>query len=65
VDVYLHAFVTSALDGVEWSALCPGFFNPGERDPDIHCIGGWVGPRAGLDTGMAKRKNSIPRPFLE
>jgi hypothetical protein len=25
-------------------------FNPGERTPGTHCTGGWVGPRAGLDT---------------
>jgi hypothetical protein len=24
-------------------------FTPEERTPGIHCIGGWVGPRAGLD----------------
>jgi hypothetical protein len=27
------------------AALCPG-----ERTPGINCTGGWVGPRAGLDT---------------
>jgi hypothetical protein len=25
-------------------------FSPGERTPGSHCTGGWVGPRAGLDT---------------
>jgi hypothetical protein len=25
-------------------------FTPGERTPGTHCTGGWVGPRAGLDT---------------
>jgi hypothetical protein len=25
-------------------------FTPGERTPGPHCTGGWVGPRAGLDT---------------
>jgi hypothetical protein len=25
-------------------------FTPGERTPSTHCTGGWVGPRAGLDT---------------
>jgi hypothetical protein len=25
-------------------------FIPGERTPGTHCTGGWVGPRAGLDT---------------
>jgi hypothetical protein len=25
-------------------------FTPGERTPGNHSVGGWVGPRAGLDT---------------
>jgi hypothetical protein len=44
VDVYTHIFLTSALAGSEWSALRPGRFTSG-----THWIGGWVGPRAGLD----------------
>jgi hypothetical protein len=40
-----YSFSTSALDGGEWSASCPGrAFTPGES------TGGWVDPRAGLDT---------------
>jgi hypothetical protein len=39
---------------------CPcDCFNPTERAPGTHWIGGWVGPRAGLDT-VAKQK--IPSP---
>jgi hypothetical protein len=46
-----YSFTTSALDGGEWSASRPGrAFTPGERTPGTHCTGGWVGPRAGLDT---------------
>jgi hypothetical protein len=33
-----------------WSASRPGCFNPREKAPGTHWIGGWVGPRAGLDT---------------
>jgi len=55
----LHAFVTSALDGDEWSASCPGRFTPRERAPGTRWIGGWVGPRAGLDT-VIKRKIHSP-----
>jgi hypothetical protein len=50
VDVYIHIFLTSVLVGGEWSATRPGRFIPG-----THWIGGWVGPRAGLDD-MEKRK---------
>jgi hypothetical protein len=46
-----YPFSTSALDRGEWSASRPGrAFIPGERTPGTHCTGGWVGPRAGLDT---------------
>jgi hypothetical protein len=43
-------FLTLALDGGEWSALHPCHFTP-----FTHWIGGWVGPRAGLDA-VEKRK---------
>jgi hypothetical protein len=33
----------------------PAAFPPRERVPDDHWIGGWVGPRAGLDA-VVKRK---------
>jgi hypothetical protein len=37
------------IAGGEWSASRPCRFTPGERAPGTHWIGGWVGPRAGLD----------------
>jgi hypothetical protein len=49
VEVKLHAFLTSALDGDEWSASRLGRFTPRERVPDNHWRWGWVGPRAGLE----------------
>jgi hypothetical protein len=49
VEVKLHAFLTSVLDGGEWSASRPGRFAPTERAPGTHWRGGWVGPRAVLD----------------
>jgi hypothetical protein len=48
-------FLTSALDGVEWSASRPGRNIPGETARVTHWIGGWVGLRVGLDA-MEKRK---------
>jgi hypothetical protein len=42
-------FLTSALDGGEWSASRPYRIIPRERAPGTHWVGGWVGPRAGLD----------------
>jgi hypothetical protein len=37
----------------------PGGFTPRERAPGTQWIGGWVGPRAGLDTVV---KSNIPSP---
>jgi hypothetical protein len=48
-------FLTSALDGGEWSASRTCHFTPGEKAPGTHWIGGHVGPRAGLDA-VEKRK---------
>jgi hypothetical protein len=53
VEVWHHAFLSSALDGVEWSALHFGRFT--------HCLGGWAGLRAGLDA-VAKRKIPVSLP---
>jgi hypothetical protein len=49
MDVQIHIFLTSALDGGEWSATRLYRFTPGKRAPGTHWIGGWVGSRAGLD----------------
>jgi len=49
---------TSARDGGGGSAPSPGRLYPRER-PGTHFIGGWVGPRAGLDG----RKTSSPPGF--
>jgi hypothetical protein len=43
------SFLTSALDDGSVLSITPRPpFTPGERAPGTHCIGGWVGPRAGL-----------------
>jgi hypothetical protein len=61
VELQLHAFLTSALDGGEWSTSRSGCFTPGERALGTRLIGGWVGPRAILDA-VAKRKDPIFAP---
>ena len=40
--------LTSALDGVGGQRHAPAALPPGKR-PGTLCIGGWVGPRAGLN----------------
>jgi hypothetical protein len=42
-------YSASALDGGEWSGSCACRFTPRDGAPGTHWIGGWVGPRAGLD----------------
>jgi hypothetical protein len=51
--------LTLALDGGEWSASRPDRFNPRERAPGTHWIGGWLGPRSVLDA-VVKRKTQAP-----
>jgi hypothetical protein len=41
--------LTSALVGGEWSVSRLCRFTTGERAPGTYWIGGWVGPRNGLD----------------
>ena len=49
--------LTSALDGGAWPTPRPGHFIPG-----THCIGGWVGPRTGLDVcGKSRPHRDCPR----
>jgi hypothetical protein len=54
-------FLTSALDGGEWSASGPSRFTPGERALRTHCIGGWVGLRTGLEDVEDKKFLTLPR----
>jgi hypothetical protein len=61
VEVWLHAFLTSALDGGEWSALRPGRFTSREKAPSTHWIGGWVGSRAVLDAVVKRKIPSLRR----
>jgi hypothetical protein len=44
----------------EWPASRPGCFTPEERAPGTHWIGGWVGPRSGLE-----KRNFLTVPRLE
>jgi hypothetical protein len=52
------SFLTFALDGGEWSASRLCHFTPG-----THWIGGWVGPRAGLDA--VEKRRILPLPGTE
>jgi hypothetical protein len=58
--------MTSALDAGEWSTSRPrrAFF-PGERIAGTLWTGGWVGPRAGLDTENRGKTSLLPMPGIE
>jgi hypothetical protein len=62
VEIWLHPFFTSALDGGEHLASHPSYVIHRERSQGTHWIGGLVRPRTGLDP-VAKRK--IPCPSWE
>jgi len=61
MEVSLHAFLTSALDGGECSASLLGPYTPRVRAPGTHWVGGWMSPRAGLDA-MGRRQIPISCP---
>jgi hypothetical protein len=44
VEVELHAFLTSAVDGGEWLVSQHGRFTPGIKSPATHWIGWVTGP---------------------
>jgi hypothetical protein len=44
VEIKLHSFLTSVLNGSEWSASCTGRFTLG-----THWTGGWMSPRTVVD----------------
>jgi hypothetical protein len=56
-----YSFTTSALDGVSGQRHAPAELYSRERTAGTHCTGGWVDPRAGLDT-EARGKILSPLP---
>jgi len=50
--------------GVSGQRHAPATLTPGK--PGTHCIGGWVGPRAGQDACVKSRLqwDSIPEPSI-
>jgi hypothetical protein len=54
-------FLTSTLDGGEWSASLPCRFSPKERHPAAHWIGGPVGPSVCVDVVERREYVALPR----
>jgi hypothetical protein len=63
MEVYIHEFLTSALDGSEWSASRPGRFPPREN-PRYLLDRGLGGPQSQSGHG-GEGKNSQPLPGLK
>jgi len=62
--MYSHTLsLTYALDGEGGQIEVPAGLSPGKR-PGTHCVGGWVGPRAGMDGSGKSRphRDTIPGP---
>jgi len=49
------AQLTSAFEGDEWSALCPGYFSPGEKAPGTQWTEDWAGPTASMDVSEIRK----------
>jgi hypothetical protein len=47
-EVYLHSFLTLALDGGAWLTSHPGHFTP-RKESWCPCVWGWVGPRPSVE----------------
>jgi hypothetical protein len=56
-----YSFTTSAVDGVSGQRHALAVLYPRERTPCTHCTGGWVGPRAGLNTEDTGKSFSLCR----
>jgi hypothetical protein len=54
-----HAFLTSEVDGGEWSASRTGRAIPGEIGPGTHWTGGWISHETCLDD-VTTTKSSTP-----
>jgi hypothetical protein len=57
--------------GVSGQRHAPAALYPREKTPGTHWIGGWVGPRAGLNTGARRkilcpcRGSNLDRPIVQ
>jgi hypothetical protein len=58
MEVYLCAFLTSAVGEGEWSSSCTCHFTSGERATGAHWMGGWISPMSGL--GAVGKRKSYP-----
>jgi hypothetical protein len=62
LEEWLHAFITSALDGGQWPASRHRRFNPRCKKPKYPWPAGWVGSRGSLGAVVNKKIISLPLP---
>ena len=62
VEVWLHAFRTSAIDGSEWSASLPGSFSSGEEPPVLFEQGAVLAPEPVWMRGLFTA-DTAPTPY--
>jgi len=51
VALQIHAFLTATIE-VSGQLRTTAILHPGKKAHGTHWIGGWVGPRADLDTAV-------------
>ena len=59
VEVRLHAFLNSTLDGDEWSPSSFSPFIPGKTDASAYWIESWLQPRSRADL-VDMKKHLLP-----
>lgn len=62
VAMYLHAFLSSAVDGSKWPTLVPADLSSGKTECDSHSVGGWLDFEPNM---KAEEKWKIPYPWTE
>jgi hypothetical protein len=65
MEVYLHVFLTSALDGSEWSASRPDPFTPGVRAPGRYPLHRMLGGPYSRPGPCGEENTSLLLPAIE
>jgi hypothetical protein len=64
MEVYIHAFLTLALDGDDWSASSPNRSAARWNLPSSHGVGGRVGPTV-CRVALPKRRKVLTLPWIK
>jgi hypothetical protein len=65
MEVQLHAFLTSSLDGGEWWVSHSSRFTSRRQYPNAHWIADQEGAKSGLNAVAKRKKKSMPLPRIE